>query len=248
MAEKNDYIIIKLEIIDSTNNYATKHLVTDGWAEGTVVVANVQLKGKGQHFNTWESDKGKNLLLSIVLYPRFLTVQQQFLISKIISLGVSEVVSFFVGDVSIKWPNDIYVADKKIAGILIENVIMGSEYSYAVAGIGLNVNQQNFLSDAPNAVSLFQLKGIEFNRDEILSMVLKSINKWYEMLKMRRFSEIDAAYLDLLYRQGVEEKYKDDKGDFTGRIIGVDPIGQLVIEKCSGEVRSYNFKEVAFLG
>jgi BirA family biotin operon repressor/biotin-[acetyl-CoA-carboxylase] ligase len=247
MSEKIDNPIIKLECIDSTNNYATKHLVKEGWAEETVVVADVQLKGKGQLQNTWESEKDKNLLLSIVLYPSFLPVQYQFFISKVVSLGVCEVISLFVENVSVKWPNDIYVGNKKIAGILIENAIMGSEFNHSIAGVGLNVNQQKFLSDAPNPVSLYQLKGIEFDRDEILTLFIHSFHKWYEMLKMKKFSEIDTAYLNVLYRLGVDAKYKDDNGIFTGKIIGVDPIGQLMIEKGSGEVRKYQFKEVIFL-
>jgi BirA family transcriptional regulator, biotin operon repressor / biotin---[acetyl-CoA-carboxylase] ligase len=247
MSEKIDYPIIKLDGVDSTNNYATNHLAKEGWEEGTVVVADFQMKGKGQYLNSWESEKGKNLLISIVLYPRFIPIQYQFEVSKVIALGVYEVVSLFVEKVSIKWPNDIYVADKKIAGILIENAIMGSELSYSVAGIGLNVNQHKFLSDAPNPVSLSQLKGIEFDREEILSLLIQSIQKWHEMLKIKKFSEIDTAYLNVLYRLGVEAKFKDDSGIFTGTIVGVDPIGQLMIEKSSGVVRAYHFKEVAFL-
>jgi BirA family transcriptional regulator, biotin operon repressor / biotin---[acetyl-CoA-carboxylase] ligase len=247
MSEKIDNPIIILGSIDSTNNYATNHLAKECWEEGTVVIADVQNKGKGQLQNTWESEKGKNLLISMVLYPRFIPVQNQFEISKVIALGVYEVVSLFVENVTIKWPNDIYVADKKIAGILIENAVMGSEYRYAVAGIGLNVNQQIFLSDAPNPVSLSQLKGIEFDREEILSLLIQSIQKWYKILKMKNYSEIDTAYLNVLYCLGIEAKYKDDNGIFNGTIVGIDPIGQLIIEKSSSEIRSYYFKEVAFL-
>lgn len=239
--------LIKFDCVDSTNNYATNHLANEGWIEGTVVLTDFQNKGKGQTSNSWESEKGKNLLFSIVLYPGFIPVHYQFLISKVIAIGVCEVVSLFVEDVSIKWPNDIYVENKKIGGILIENAIMGTEFSYSVAGVGLNVNQQNFLSDAPNPVSLFQLTGIEYDRDEILTLVIQSINKWYEILKRKEFSVIDSAYLKRLYRFGEEAKFKDDSGIFTGRIVGVDPIGQLMIEKGSGEVRAYYFKEVAFL-
>jgi BirA family transcriptional regulator, biotin operon repressor / biotin---[acetyl-CoA-carboxylase] ligase len=248
MSEKIENLLIKLDCIDSTNNYATNQLFKQGWEEGTVVVANEQLKGKGQQRNSWESEKGKNLLFSIVLYPRFIPVQNQFIISKVIALGVCEAVSLFVENVSIKWPNDIYVENKKIAGILIENAIMGSELSYSVAGVGLNVNQQKFLSDAPNPVSLSQLKEIEFDREAILSLVLQSINKWYSILKENNFSAIDTAYLNRFYRFGVSSKYEDVNGVFTGTIVGVDPIGQLMIEKGSGEIRSYYFKEVAFLG
>lgn len=247
MSGKNENTLIILDCVDSTNNYATNHLVNEGWIEGTVVLTDFQDKGKGQSSNSWESENGKNLLFSMVLYPSFIPVQYQFLISKVIALGVCEVVSLFAENASIKWPNDIYVGNKKIGGILIENAILGAEFSYSVAGVGLNVNQHKFISDAPNPISLFQLTGIEYDRDEILKMVIQSINKWYEILKRKEFSVIDTAYLKRLYRFGVDAKYEDDSGIFTGRIVGVDQTGQLMIEKGSGEVRAYYFKEVAFL-
>lgn len=248
MSEKIDNPIIKLDSINSTNNYATNHLAKEGWVEGTIVITDFQFSGKGQSQNSWESEKGKNMLMSMVLYPDDIPAQYQFVVSKVVALGVFEVVSLFVEHVSIKWPNDIYVGDKKIAGILIENAIMGSKLMHSVAGIGLNVNQHIFLSDAPNPVSLSQLKGMEFDRDEVLSLLIQSIGKWYKMLKQKKFSEIDTAYRNRLYRLGVEAKYKDESGNFIGTIVGIDPIGQLMIEKSSGEVRSYFFKEVAFLG
>jgi BirA family biotin operon repressor/biotin-[acetyl-CoA-carboxylase] ligase len=239
--------IVKLDVVDSTNNYATARLVREGWVEGTTVLAEEQLLGRGQINNRWESEKGKNLLVSIALFPVNLPVQQQFEISKVVSLAVHDVVSAYVGSVSIKWPNDIYVADQKIAGILIENAIMGSEICWVVAGVGLNINQVEFRSDAPNPVSLSKLTGIEFDRDEILSLLLKAVDKWYRFLKETDFQIIDNAYQNLLYRVGVEAMFNDKTGSFTGTILGVNNIGQLIIKKENGELREYQFKEIKFL-
>jgi len=239
--------IIKLDNVDSTNNYATARLVREGWIEGTVVIAQEQLRGRGQINNSWESEKGKNLLLSIVLYPNFLSIQNQFLISKVIALAVSDLVSCFVEDVFIKWPNDIYVGEKKIAGILIENAIMGSEICWVVAGVGLNINQIEFKSEAPNPISLASLTGREHHLDELLNLLLHNINCWYNLLKINQFEEVDREYLSRLYRFNEVANYSDSNGFFSGKIRGVNQYGHLVIQKSDGEICSYSFKEVAFL-
>ena len=247
MSEKIGNRIIKLDRIDSTNNYATNRLFREDWPEGTVVVADEQIKGRGQLTNSWESEPGENLLLSIVFYPKFLPIQRQFQISKVIALSVSEIVSLYSENISVKWPNDVYAGERKIAGILIENAIMGNELSYSVAGIGLNINQTVFRGDAPNPVSLSQLTNVVFNRDEILKLLLDSVDKWYNLLQKGDIATIDMAYLNMLYRLDSMERYEDEQGIFTGRILGVNAIGQLAIEKNSGEVHFYHFKEVAFL-
>ncbi|HPS13423.1 MAG TPA: biotin--[acetyl-CoA-carboxylase] ligase [Prolixibacteraceae bacterium] len=240
--------IVKLDVTNSSNNYAMEHLIKEGWKEGTVVFANFQTKGKGQMKNSWESEPGKNILMSIVLYPNFIPVKQQFLISKVVALGVSDVVSLWAENVSVKWPNDIYVGDKKIAGILIENALLGNEILHTVAGIGLNVNQQTFVSDAPNPVSLGQLTHMEFDREEILQLLIGSIEKWYDRLKAGGQELIDEAFLSRLYRLEVEANFTDESGAFQGKIVGVNSIGQLLIEKKNGSTAAYHFKEVAFVG
>jgi BirA family biotin operon repressor/biotin-[acetyl-CoA-carboxylase] ligase len=239
--------IIKLHSTDSTNNYATSRLVKENWAEGTTVVAGVQLNGKGQTGNSWESETNKNLLTSVVLYPTFLPIQHQFEISKVVALAVLDVVSEYVRNVTIKWPNDIYVGSKKIAGILIENAIMGKEIGWVVAGVGLNVNQTEFWSNAPNPISLAILNGIEYDIDELLNKFLHQLNHWYHHLKKEGFAEIDNLYLNNLYRYHEKARFSDSSGVFTGKIIGVNPFGHLNILKDNGETCSYGFKEVAFL-
>jgi BirA family transcriptional regulator, biotin operon repressor / biotin---[acetyl-CoA-carboxylase] ligase len=239
--------IIKLDCVDSTNNYATQRIVREGWNEGTIVLANEQSKGKGQKNNSWESEKGKNLLASIVLYPNFLPVQSQFEVSKVVALAVHDVISLYVDNVTIKWPNDIYIGDRKISGILIENAIIGNEISWVIAGIGININQIEFRSDAPNPVSLSMITGREYNLDEITKQFLHSISYWYKLLKSNTVGIIDKSFLEKLYRFNEEVQFRDDEEIFTGKIIGVNELGQLIIEKQNGMVKAYGFKEVAFL-
>jgi len=239
--------IIKLDSVDSTNNYATKRLVSENWIEGTIVLAGEQTRGKGQMTNSWESEKGKNLLASIVLYPNSIQVQNQFEISKVVALAVYDVVSHYIDKVSIKWPNDIYAGDKKISGILIENAIIGNKISWVVAGVGLNINQIQFRSNAPNPVSLSMITDCEYDLNEIVTLFQHSINRWYNLLSDNATAIIDNTFLDRMYRFGKEAPFRDDEGTFTGTILGVNDLGQLMIEKQNGLVSTYSFKEVVFL-
>lgn len=237
---------IKLSRVDSTNNYATEYLTHNDWKEGTVIIADEQFGGRGQINNSWESEAKRNILMSIILSPEFLPIQYQFLLSKVVVIGISEVLSLYADYVKVKWPNDIYVGDKKIAGILIENSIMGSRINSSVVGIGLNVNQKEFVSDAPNPVSLIQLLGKQVDCDCLLVMLLNAIDKWYNFLRNGELEKINVNYLKHLYRFGNVELYEDVLGEFYGTIVGVNEIGQLQIEKATGELISYHFKEVKF--
>jgi BirA family transcriptional regulator, biotin operon repressor / biotin---[acetyl-CoA-carboxylase] ligase len=239
--------IIKLITVDSTNNYATAHLFAENWTEGTIVQALYQNNGKGQLGNYWESEHEKNLLCSVVLQPRFLPVQKQFLISKVVSLSVSEVVQKYVEGVKIKWPNDIYVGSRKVAGILIENSIMGNAIEYSVVGIGLNVNQQVFTSPAPNPVSLVQITNKAILVEDVLNELIESLDRWYGLLAGGYTEPIDRAYEGQLYQYRKPCLYRDKGGDFSGTLLGVNAIGQLIIQPNEGKKREYHFKEVSFL-
>lgn len=235
-----------ISTIDSTNNYAAAQLLTKSLSEGFVVVANSQNVGRGQGQNTWESEPGKNLTFSVVLYPEFLEISKQFELSKVISLGVLDFLLPLDVKASVKWPNDIYLDDKKVAGILIENSIRGSKISSAIVGIGLNVNQQTFTSNAPNPVSLSQYTAKIYPLEETLNQLCACLDDRYQQLIQKDFGSIDNDYLMNLYRFGLWSDYSDQEGDFEGRILGVDKIGQLEIEKRSGEIVKYQFKEVVF--
>ncbi len=238
--------IQRLPETDSTNNYAANQLLTKRLPEGIVFVADSQIDGRGQAHNKWESEPGKNLTFSILLYPDFLEVSRQFEISKAISLGVADYLKALTPGVSIKWPNDIYLYDRKVAGILIENSIRINKISSAIVGIGLNINQQQFTSDAPNPVSLSQITGTVYPLAEVLSDLCLKIDTRYLQLCSGEFRQIDEDYTKILYRRTIWSSYADENGDFEGKLLGVDHIGRLRIETKSGKINKYQFKEVAF--
>lgn len=242
-----DKKIVFLTELESTNNYANQLILSNAAEEGTVVLAQYQITGKGQRGNSWESEKGKNLLASIVVYPNFLFVGKQFLLSKVVGLALAEFLKNRIDGVSIKWPNDIYVGDKKIAGILIENSVKGNFLDSSVLGIGLNLNQELFLSDAPNPVSLKQLTGKDYGIEEVLQDIRRGIFDWYEKLKSGNYSEIDLAYFNLLFRKKKWSGFKKEGVEFEAKIIGIGEFGQLQLENRKGDKSEYMFKEIEFV-
>jgi len=232
---------------DSTNNYASQQLMTKRLPEGIVYTANAQERGRGQVNQHWESEPGKNLTISVVLYPDFVPILSQFLISKAVALAVSDFVRSYADEVFIKWPNDIYVERKKISGILIENSLREGLISSTVVGIGLNINQQVFLSDAPNPVSLVMLTGKERSLDDCLEELCDRLDYWYLQLKTGEIQKIDEAYRNRLFQVDEWAKYRAGEEEFEGKIIGVDEIGRLVIEKRNGSKQQFHLKEVEFI-
>ena len=231
---------------ESTNNYAMQ-LVSDKHREGTVVLAQYQRRGRGQAGSYWESEAGKNLLMSLILEPKFLEAGKQFYLSMVVSLGLVCFLKSYLNDVKIKWPNDIYVGDKKIAGILIEQLVKGSHIEASVVGIGLNVNQLTFLSEAPNPISMKQLTGKEYELDIILDEFLFELENFYNILQKKNFIEIEREYLQNLFRINEWYHYRAGDEEFIARITGIGEFGQLQFEDQSGKIRSYLFKEVEFV-
>uniref|UniRef100_UPI0032162319 biotin--[acetyl-CoA-carboxylase] ligase n=1 Tax=uncultured Draconibacterium sp. TaxID=1573823 RepID=UPI0032162319 len=243
LTDKNTIV---LNEVDSTNNYA-KQLIADKAVEGTVVLAHYQKRGKGQEGNFWESEANKNLLFSLILYPGFLDAGKQFFISKIVSLALVEVLKKEIKEVHIKWPNDIYVGNKKIAGILIENTIKGSWLDSTIIGIGLNLNQECFKSDAPNPVSLKQLTGKEYLVQVVLTEFFNCFNLLMDELMNGNFEMINKAYMAQLFRQKQWSLFRKDGNEFVARIVGIGEFGQLQLQKKSGEISEFLFKEVEFV-
>ena len=186
------------------------------------------------------------MTFSIVLYPDFLEIAKQFEISKAVSLGITDFLNGKVGHVSIKWPNDIYFGTRKIGGILIENSVRINKISSCIVGIGLNINQKVFITDAPNPVSLNQITGLDYDLETVIIDLCHKIDNRYNQLISRKFKLIDDDYAALLYQSAQWANYKDDAGDFKGRIVGVDRYGRLRIETEGGTIRKYQFKEVEF--
>jgi len=239
--------IIRIDQLDSTNSHALQLIKDSNPSGGTVVMAVNQTEGRGQQTNAWESENGKNLTISLILRPDFIEAQDQFQISMLISLGVYDYLEAYTKNVSIKWPNDIYVGDKKIAGILIEQSIMGAYLSHSVCGIGLNINQDLFVSDAPNPISLKMLTKQTYKLDDELKRLLTAIEKRYFQLMEQGGKELEQDYLDSMYLMNEEHTYEDETGVFRGQIVGISEFGQLQIQDEEKFVRTYNFKEVSFL-
>lgn len=241
-----DKNIIILDEVESTNNYA-KQLIADKAEEGTVVLAHYQENGKGQQGNFWESEANKNLLFSLILYPNWLGAGKQFLISKVVSLALVEVLKIKIEDVSIKWPNDIYVGSKKIAGILIENTIKGTNLESSVIGIGLNVNQELFVSSAPNPISLKQLTGNYFQIQSVLNEFIATFYSLLNDLKQGNYSKINETYLLNLFGNNEWRLYRKEGKEFVARIVEIGNFGQLKLEEKSGLISEFMFKEVEFV-
>ncbi|NCB67536.1 MAG: biotin--[acetyl-CoA-carboxylase] ligase [Bacteroidia bacterium] len=212
--------------------------------EGFVLRTDFQSAGKGQPGNSWESEKGKNLLFSVLLYPQHIAIDQQFILSQLVSVAILRTLNSFCAGFSIKWPNDIYFGDKKIGGILIENSLQGSKLNTSIVGIGLNINQKTFRSDAPNPVSLRQITAKNQRRKNILQDVLNNI---YELYSKMDVDTIRNEYSENLYRRVGFYTYRDNKGLFEAELAGIESDGCLKLKTRTGEIRAYYFKEVAFV-
>lgn len=240
--------IIHLDTVGSTSSYMTS-LGADA-AHGTAVMAREQTAGRGQRGNSWEAEPGKNITLSLMLRPEGLPPARQFIISQAVSLAIVGMLDRYVDGVSIKWPNDIYVGDRKICGILIENAITGSAITRCVVGIGLNVNQTIFLSDAPNPVSLRQLvPDTEFDIDTLADDMLSAILHRVDEALAGDGIAIAEKYFARLWRREGWHRFHDNLRDIDieARIGSVAHAGPItLIDRADGIAREYAFKEVSF--
>ncbi|MBR0042632.1 MAG: biotin--[Bacteroides sp.] len=245
-------MMIHLNETDSTNRYLQQLCQEAGnnkVEEFTTVCADYQTAGKGQRGNSWEAAKGANLLFSFVCYPTFVPIRQQFVLSQLISLGIKETLDEYCSDISIKWPNDIYWKEKKICGILIENDLQGNSIGRCISGIGLNINQEVFLSDAPNPISLKQITGKHYQRETILEKVMQRIEQSYQKLKedSAYASELATRYAASLFRREGFHCYQDKDGLFNARLVRVEADGRFVLMDEVNQERSYLFKEVQYV-
>ena len=222
--------IIRLEEVDSTNSILAAKYSSRSLPEGSVVVASSQTKGRGQGQSKWQSEPGKNLTCSFIIYPEFVDPSKQFYISKTVSLAVADLVGLYTDKVAIKWPNDIYVNDKKIAGLLIENSIEKNAIKTSIIGIGLNVNQKEFPSSLPNPTSLLKLTKTKHDLEEILESLGNILEYRYSLLKGKEWDVIDENYLNLLYRYKKLALYEIKGKRIAGSIEGVEPTGELIFK------------------
>lgn len=237
--------------VDSTNRYikdeAANLALEAPQATAFVVTADNQTAGRGQRGNSWLSQCGENLLMSILVNPSFLKVSRQFALSQAVALAVQAAMADFGIDAILKWPNDIYVGKRKICGILVELSWEGDSLSEAIIGIGINVNQSQFPQMDKIPVSMKMLQGKEYSIDEVRNRVLHNFSEYYSLLQSGEEELIARKYVGSLLGYGEIMQYCDSEGYFSAAIEGVTPIGHLQLHCSDGSQKSYAFKEVELL-
>ena len=222
-------------------------------SHGYCISADFQTAGHGQATNRWESEDGKNLLFSLLLRPTIIPAAEQFVITEFVTLAIINALQDYIRQqITIKWPNDIYVGDKKLCGILIENALCGPTIDTCIVGTGININQELFVSDAPNPISLKQLNGRDNDRIDILDEIYRNILNYYDYLADNWQNNdikqlLHYEYMNNLYRRTGYHNYSTPEGEhFRAEIEDIGPQGHLTIRLQSGEKRTFAFKEVIF--
>lgn len=254
--------MIELDEVNSTNSYLAGYRPPRP-TDITLVTAEYQTAGRGQTGNSWESERSQNLLFSLLLHPHSLPAAQMFVLSEAIALAIRGAIISFLNaksvrnrpsalDITVKWPNDIYVNDCKIGGILIENTLRGQYIDRCIIGCGVNINQATFHSDAPNPVSLRQLLGHDVERRFVLEAIIDNFNHHYSSLQSSEATtaatEIHSAYLAALYRRQGLHPYRlpSSPTPFLAEIADVQSSGHLILRDPSGALHRFAFKEVSF--
>ena len=242
---------VELQSVDSTNNYA-RNLLHEGLAQhGMAIFAHEQLAGKGQRGRIWSSDKGSNVILSLIVNPQSLVLSQQFQLSVCVALSVHELFMKFAGaDTKIKWPNDLYWQDRKAGGILIESVVGSREsgissWDWSIIGVGININQTAFPSYLSNPVSLKQITGENFDAVLLAKELCMIMNQKFDELMNSGFENLYAQYLTHLYKINTTVKLRKDNRVFEAVIKGVNRAGQLVVYHSIEE--EFNFGDVEWV-
>ena len=243
----HSFKIIRLDETVSTNTFASALLSDNEISFNSVVATKNQTGGRGQGDNSWESTNGSNVLCSIVVCPDFLIPHQQFRISKISAISIVDTLHHFRLKGSVKWPNDIIVDNKKIAGILIENTIESYNIKSSVIGIGLNVNQKNFSELSIPATSIILETGKQYEPDKVLDVMLDKFEFWYNKLAMGDSEDVDIYYLENLYGLNRELTFRMGGKEFNAVIIGVGESGKLYVRREDGKIIKALFREIEYI-
>ena len=239
---------IKLNATGSTNTYLKQISDAKALEDYTVVTAEYQNKGRGQMGTIWTSEKAKNLICSVFKDGSKIAIEQQFYISIVTSLAIIKALQGFnIPKLYVKWPNDILSENKKICGILIENVIKNTNLECSIIGIGLNVNQTEFYK-LPNASSLKLITGRVFNLDELLQLIITNLKYYFKLLECGDFDEIKAEYENKLFRKDKPSSFKNIRGEvFAGFIMGINDFGNLVVRLEDDIIKTFDLKEITLL-
>lgn len=237
-------MIYHIDTTTSTNDLAREAKYT----HMDVIWAEQQTSGRGQRGHSWHSTEGENITFSVVLTPSFLPIIEQFLLSEIVALALVDTLAHYGIVCRIKWTNDIYAGDNKIAGVLIEHSLAGESIARTIVGIGLNINQRTFPSDIPNPTSMFLERGTTFSREEILNHYVATLRNLYALLERGEKQTIEERYIATMYHLNEEHTYAYPSGEhFRATIRGVRHSGHLRLEHSDGTIGEYAFKEVEFV-
>ena len=248
MSKINDGII-RLQTVDSTNSFAEKLLKQEEVPEGTIIWAHQQTAGKGQGENQWISPPGENLTFSMILYPRFLPPDQQFLLNMTVTLAILDFLNSLDKEEQflIKWPNDIYHGTRKLAGILINNILTGSLFAASIIGIGININQTVFDSSLPDPTSLKLILGCETDLQTAINRLIVYLQLRYTELQNNLMAQLNHQYLLNLLGYNKIRKYRTERGLFMGKIRKVDSFGRLIITTLNNEELVFAHKEIEYI-
>ncbi len=241
--------LVKLDAINSTNSYLkelSKASSTQNW---TVVSSEFQNSGRGQINTKWESEKGKNLILSVLIKLDNFKVKNQFYLNCAIALGIYQVLDKYeLPQLKLKWPNDIMSVNKKLGGILIENSLMNDRIYQTVVGIGININQKVFPQHLSKAISMKQILKKSMDRSSLLVQIIASLKDQIELLEKDRFEILFENYLDVLFKKNVPSMFENaNKQKFLGKILGVSSVGNLIVERENQIIQEFKFKEIKFI-
>lgn len=236
--------IVELSDVDSTNTWIHDKFSCSEIKSRTVVRSANQKAGRGQRGNSWQSEPGANLLFSFLYQPNMLHAANQFLLSQTVSLAVVDWLLSFTPHACIKWPNDIYVGEQKIAGILIENILLGEYINASIVGIGININQTDFSSDLPNPISLAMVTHKTFDIKTELNHLLDCMERRLLLFENERFSQIASDYTQYLLRFKKSGVFTANNEVFDAQIVEVLPSGEIVLKLADESLRQYGFKEV----
>lgn len=242
-----DWYVRHYEVTDSTILRLRDPELSGRPETFVLVTADYQTAGRGQKGTSWEANSGTNLLFGFLFHPEKISATQQFSLSEALALAVAESLSVYTDGISIKWPNDIYWHDRKICGMLLEHDLCGSHIATTLTGVGLNINQKAFRSDAPNPVSLLQITGKETDRSEILQQILSRFVTHYQSLQDGHYEELHRQYMQKLYRRSGWYTYHDRSGIFRAEIVEISPLGVLTLCKEDGTLQPYAFKEISYI-
>lgn len=238
---------LEFQSIDSTNNYAMDLITNGNPSEGTTIITQYQTAGKGQYGRKWESEEGKNLMLSIILKPTFIPVSKQFDLTIMTSVSLAMLLESYIDkSIYIKWPNDIYINKKKVCGVLIQNTMKKNNMEYSVIGIGINVNQSSFSSDLPNPTSMRIESSENINLQQLRDKLYSTIESNYITLKNQGVEKLKEAYEERLFLRNEKHTFivQEDQ-EMIGAITGVKDDGQLTLET-NGQQHSYQMNEIKY--